>query len=273
MSSNISYITEALLKIADNRSQQLFGNIVIFAGGTGSGKGFVLDNLLDISGKVFDVDKLKTLALRSPKIIERIKKETGEDISKLNLKNPDDTSLLHSLIKEIGLADRYQETAFASILLDDESRKPNLIFDMTLKDFDDLEEISMYAKRLGYLKSNIHIVWVVNDIDTAKAQNKHRERVVDEKRLEYIHMQVALTMSSIINYGTKISKYFDGKMYIVFNNKLQDDLYSIRNTVGNFYIQDAKYVLIKKQNDNIQSLDRETQDKIMKYTKNGYRLN
>lgn len=43
-----------------------FGNIVLMAGGAGSGKGFVLSNLVGLEGKVFDVDELKTLASKTP---------------------------------------------------------------------------------------------------------------------------------------------------------------------------------------------------------------
>jgi hypothetical protein len=35
-----------------------FGNIIIMAGGAGSGKGFVLGTLVGAEGKVFDVDEL-----------------------------------------------------------------------------------------------------------------------------------------------------------------------------------------------------------------------
>ena len=45
-----------------------FGNIVIMAGGAGSGKGFVLNKLVGVEGKVFDVDELKRLASKTPAI-------------------------------------------------------------------------------------------------------------------------------------------------------------------------------------------------------------
>ena len=42
-----------------------FGNIVILAGGSGSGKGFVKDKLLLMDGKTFDIDSLKGLIVQS----------------------------------------------------------------------------------------------------------------------------------------------------------------------------------------------------------------
>lgn len=60
-----------------------FGNIVVMAGGAGSGKGFVLSNLVGMEGKVFDVDELKTLASKTPAIVKRIKAEMGVDLPQL----------------------------------------------------------------------------------------------------------------------------------------------------------------------------------------------
>ena len=60
-----------------------FGNVVIMAGGAGSGKGFVKDTLVGIEGYTFDVDELKRLAVASPMIQKRVKKEMGKDIKKI----------------------------------------------------------------------------------------------------------------------------------------------------------------------------------------------
>jgi hypothetical protein len=75
-----------------------FGNVVIMAGGAGSGKGFVKDQLVGIEGKVFDVDALKSLAMKAPKILKRVKSEYGIEMDKLDLKNPDDVFTLHQII-------------------------------------------------------------------------------------------------------------------------------------------------------------------------------
>ena len=64
-----------------------FGNIVIMAGGAGSGKGFVLNKLVGVEGKVFDVDELKRLASKTPAIKKRVKKELGVDIEVAQAQN------------------------------------------------------------------------------------------------------------------------------------------------------------------------------------------
>ena len=51
-------VTEALITFGD-KNYPNFGQVVIVAGGSGSGKGFVIDNLFGINGKRYDVDYLK----------------------------------------------------------------------------------------------------------------------------------------------------------------------------------------------------------------------
>ena len=50
-----------------------FGNVIIMAGGAGSGKGFVKDKLVGAEGFVFDVDELKKLAAATPAIVRKIR--------------------------------------------------------------------------------------------------------------------------------------------------------------------------------------------------------
>src|SRR5210317_2431961 len=77
-----------------------YGNIVLMAGGAGSGKGFVLGNLVGVEGKVLDVDALKTLASKTPAIQKRVKDQMGVDLAGLanNLKDPENVSKLHGIL-------------------------------------------------------------------------------------------------------------------------------------------------------------------------------
>jgi len=158
-----------------------FGNVVIMAGGAGSGKGFVLSNLVGLEGKVMDVDALKTAAAKSKLIQRRVKAKTGEDISAIasDLRNPENVGKLHDIIANVLEIDsRKQKVLMTGILAAPADRKPNLIFDTTLKDINKLGNLSRMLTNVGYDKKNIHIVWVVNDIEIAKAQNLTRSRRV-----------------------------------------------------------------------------------------------
>ncbi|MDC0889065.1 hypothetical protein OAS42_00300 [bacterium] len=247
-----------------------FGNIVIMAGGAGSGKGFVLNKLVGVEGKVFDVDELKRLASKTPAIKKRVKKELGVDIEALgkDLKNPDNVSKLHDIIANFLGADKGKERMFyRTVLTAPADRKPNIIFDMTFKEITKLEKVANDASKLGYDKKNVHIVWVVNDIEVAQAQNAKRARRVPSEILINTHRGAANTMGDIINMGTKLKKYMDGDIVFAFN-KVGVDANLATSGKGGSYIKDANYFYVKKQGKaptSIDKLDKDIRRKIKGY--------
>jgi hypothetical protein len=221
--NNIEVLLEKLITFG-NQAYPKFGNVVIMAGGGGSGKGFVQKNILGIEGRTFDVDALKEMAIKSTVIAKKVKDETGIDITKLELTNPDDVSTLHDVLNnELNLIKKDQRAVFASVLTANHDRKPNLIFDVTLKDMQKLDSITKSVDSLGYEPKNIHIVWVINDFEIAMQQNKGRTRVVSDDILLSAHKGVAMTMSDIIQMGDGVRKYLDGDIWMVFNRKDDTD--------------------------------------------------
>ena len=247
-----------------------YGHIVLMAGGAGSGKGFILSNLVGLEGKVFDVDELKTLASKTPAIKKRVAKELGVDIEDLskNLKDPKNVEKLHDIMGNYLEIDKRKERAFyRGVLAAPEDRKPNIIFDMTLKSLDKLEKIAKDAAKLGYDKKNIHIVWVVNDIEVAQAQNAKRARTVPSEILINTHRGAANTMGDIINMGNKLKKYMDGDIVFAFN-KVGVDAKLVKSGKGGSYVKDANYCYVKragKAPTSIDKLDKTIRQKIKSY--------
>lgn len=247
-----------------------YGNIVLMAGGAGSGKGFVLGNLVGLEGKVFDVDELKTLASKTPAIKRRVAKELGVDLEDLasNLKNPENVGKLHDIMGDYLQIDKRKEQAFyRGVLTAPEDRKPNIIFDMTLKSLDKLDKIAKDASMLGYDKKNIHIVWVVNDIEVAQKQNAARSRTVPSEILINTHRGAANTMGDIINMGSRLKKYIDGDIVFAFN-KVGVDANLVKSGKGGSYVKDANYFYVKragKAPTSVDKLDREIRAKIKAY--------
>lgn len=248
-----------------------FNQIVILAGGAGSGKGFVLNKLLGIEGKVMDVDALKALAIASENIAAKIKEETGEDIKNFDLRVPENVSRIHELISDIyGITGAKQDLLFKSIQdrATNQDRKPNVIFDVTLKDISKLEKLTRSAKNLGYKAEDIHIVWVVNDVNVAIDQNAKRSRVVPEEILMTTHEGVSLTMRKVVDLGDNIKKYMDGDIWFAFN-KAGVDTKVKTSDFGGMYIEEAEYIQLKKKGQSPISYEQIGQrliDKIQKYT-------
>jgi len=225
-----------------------YGNVVIMAGGAGSGKGFVKDKLVGIEGRTFDVDDLKRLAAKTPAIQKKVKDEFGVDIEELgkNMRNADNVAKMHEIIGDaLSIPDKQQQMMFRSILTTPQERKPNLIFDVTLKDLRKLEKITRQVDSIGYDKKNIHIVWVINDIEVAKDQNLKRDRTVPVDILVNTHRGVSATMQDILNMGKRLDKYMDGDIVFAFN-KIKVDSDVVRSGKGGSFIQDANYFYVKK---------------------------
>jgi len=235
-----------------------FGNIVIMAGGAGSGKGFILSKLVGIEGKTFDVDQLKGAAAKAPAIQARIKSELGLDIEKIgsDLKKPENVAKMHQIVGDyLDLDNRVKKSLYRGILLAHPDRKPNLVFDVTLKDLRKLETISRQAQNLGYAKENIHIVWVVNDIEVAKSQNLRRSRTVPTEILVNTHRGASQTMLDIVSMGKTLKKYMDGDIVFAFNKVGVDSTIS-KSGKGGMYVKDANYFYVKRKNKEVTPADK-----------------
>ena len=247
-----------------------FGNIVIMAGGAGSGKGFVKDELVGIEGRVFDVDDLKLLAAKSPIIRKRVMDEFGVDLEKLSgeLKNPENVSKLHEIIGiAMNLPDRRMRAFYASVLTAADDRKPNIIFDVTLKDLEKLQNITRQVANIGYAKENVHIVWVVNDIEVAKKQNVTRDRTVPVEILVNTHRGASRTMGDILNMGKGLRKYMDGDIVFAFN-KIGVDSKIKQGVGGGKAIIDANYFYVKRKGKPptpVDALEKDLRAKIKSY--------
>ena len=247
-----------------------FGNIVIMAGGAGSGKGFVKDELVGIEGRVFDVDDLKLLAAKSPIIRKRVMDEFGVDLEKLSgeLKNPENVSKLHEIIGiAMNLPDRRMRAFYASVLTAADDRKPNIIFDVTLKDLEKLQSITRQVANIGYAKENVHIVWVVNDIEVAMRQNVTRDRTVPVEILVNTHRGASRTMGDILNMGKGLRKYMDGDIVFAFN-KIGVDSKIKQGVGGGKAIIDANYFYVKRKGKPptpVDALEKDLRAKIKSY--------
>ena len=100
----VTKLDEALITFGRKRPK--FNQIVIMAGGAGSGKGFVQGNLLGIEGKTFDVDGLKSLALKSDLYKKKVKEEFGFNLDKFELKNPKLECKLHDQVPETKISNK-----------------------------------------------------------------------------------------------------------------------------------------------------------------------
>lgn len=266
-------LEEALITFG-GKAYPKFGQVVIQAGGAGSGKGFIQSKLLGIEGKVINVDDVKKWVGKSVQLVSLIKAKTGVDISyaALPLSDPNNTSILHDIISNVmGITDKVEANLFKSIATSAPDRKPNLIFDVTLKDESKLDVISRNILPLGYAKENIHIVWICTPYVTASKQNiergqKEGGRSVSIEIMDATHRGAARTLKSLIySEIAPITKYMNGDIWIAFNKAGTDISLQKSEYGGSFITKGANYIKIKKQGGPIKEPDQELIDKIASY--------
>jgi len=222
-----------------------FGQVVLLAGGAGSGKGFITNKILGIDAKTFDVDQVKTQIIdpSTPKINKTIQDKYGVDVTKLDLKKPDDVALLHKINDELGLSTKKQDLFFKN--LSNKDRLPNVMFDTTMKSEKKIADLVKVVQDAGYKKENIHIIWIMTPINVALKQNKERDRVVPEDILLDTHKGVAENMNNLMK-KQKFQDYIDGYVYIVFNQAYVDNTLKFSSKGGN-YVKDAVILQIKEK--------------------------
>lgn len=239
------FLLNEVLITFNRKAYPKFGNVVILAGGAGSGKGFIMKNLLGIEGKVFDVDALKGLVINSTNLAAKVKRETGEDLKKFDLRNPKNVSRIHEIVSGMKIDKRMMTPTFKSVVSSHPDRKPNLIFDVTLKDVNKLKKLAKTLEDMNYNKRNIHIVWVMNDLTTAVKQNSKRSRKVPLDILLHTHRGAAMTVKEILNMGEGLRAYMDGDIHIAFN-KFKVDSEVVVSKNGGSYLKKSDYITVKQ---------------------------
>jgi len=237
-------LAEKLLIIGKGKK---YGQVVFLAGGAGSGKGFSTTHFMEGDKfKVRDVDEWKKAFLR----IAELQKKWPE-IQGLDLNRPKDVFALHKFVKSKGIKEKTLD-----LLLNDakQSHLPNIIFDVTLKDKNDITDIIPHLVESGYDAKSINIVWVLTDYSVAIQQNRDpkRGRVVPEDIMLQTHEGAAKTVWSFIKKGTP--KGVNGGVYIILGGAKNTVLY--RDAEGksiktgkkkdSFVVKDFKYLTMKE---------------------------
>lgn len=257
-------LIEALLKFG-GKAYPKTGNFIIMVGGVRNGKAFVIDSLLGTESIVLDSEKLIKLSFAASKFKNTIKNKYGIDILKDSFSmNPDYISILNQVIKEQNLDSSKEERLFKAIASGHPDRKPNIIFDLTLKDITKLTNLVFSAVSiLGYLRENIHLVWTLNTLDTVLNQNKdlHQDKEFREDILIATYRGILFTMSCLLKRGNEMKKMLDGEIYIAFNQtKLESTKALVKET--DKYYKDIHYIRLKQRKKNLANFS-EIEDRII----------
>ena len=218
-----------------------YGQIVFLAGGAGSGKGFASEKFMQKDlFRVRVVEEWKKAFIKLSADMKRYSELKG-----LNLRNPDDVFKLHMAVKKMGIKGRSLQLLLRDVRPD---RLPNIMFDITFKDTDEIDEAMPMLLRAGYQPRDIHITWVLTNYHIAVKQNKERDRVVPDDIMIGTHTGAATSMYNVIKGN--LPRGVDGQVNIVLNNKnntikFKSSEFTSDKKIEN--VQDFEYFRIKQE--------------------------
>ena len=249
-----------------------YGQIVFLAGGAGSGKGFAVQHFMQGSEfKIRDVDELKIafqkldalgkfttqnlLDKYGDKISDTdkdlIKKELIDKnlkMGQLDLKTPTHVYILHVLVRATDVKNKTLDLMLAGA---EKGQLPNLIFDSTFKEVEDMTSVLPKLFAAGYEPKNIHVSWVLTNYQIAIKNNKSRARVVPEDILLATHAGAAQTVYNLVT--TAMPPSVQGGVYVILNNP-ENTIFIVdpktnkayKDKKGNPVIKDFKYLTLKE---------------------------
>ena len=236
-----------------------YGQIVFLAGGAGSGKGFASEKFMQKElFKVRDVDEWKKTFVRLSSEMKRYSELKG-----LNLRNPDDVFKLHMAVKKMGIKGRSLQLLLRDVRPD---RLPNIMFDITFKDTDEIDEAIPMLLRVGYQPRDIHITWVLTNYHIAVKQNKERDRVVPDDIMIATHTGAATSMYNVIKGN--LPRGVDGQVNIVLNNRNNTVMFKSSDFADKKVenVQDFEYFRIKQEGQRIDTSEKAL-EKVMTWVK------
>ena len=237
-----------------------YGQIVFLAGGAGSGKGFASEKFMQKDlFRVRDVDEWKKAFIKLSADMKRYSELKG-----LNLRNPDDVFKLHMAVKKMGIKGRSLQLLLRDVRPD---RLPNIMFDITFKDTDEIDEAMPMLLRAGYQPRDIHITWVLTNYHIAVKQNKERDRVVPDDIMIGTHTGAATSMYNVIKGN--LPRGVDGQVNIVLNNKnntikFKSSEFTSDKKIEN--VQDFEYFRLKREGQRIDTSEKAL-EKVMTWVK------
>ena len=210
MKSFKQYISETLIVAGGGKRN---GQVIMLAGGSGSGKSFAVTQFIDSNNyKILNPDDVLQLAVKLANQGKAFDELKGKDLT-----NPEDLEVAYDVVtKKKKLALRRRE-----IFLQNQKpgRLPNIILDRT---FSKKGQFKTWAHRLrtaGYKPENIHVIWVLTDLEIALAQNIRRgkagERNVPAKIIIGSHQGAKEEMRDLM-FKRLRGAAIDGDIFVIF---------------------------------------------------------
>jgi hypothetical protein len=169
-------------------------------------------------------------------------------MGQLDLKTPTHVYILHVLIRATDVKNKTLDLMLTGA---EKGQLPNLIFDSTFKEVEDMTSVLPKLFDAGYQPKDIHVSWVLTNYQIAIKNNKSRARVVPEDILLATHAGAAQTVYNLVT--TAMPPSVQGGIYVILNNP-ENTIFIVdpktnkayKDKKGNPVIKDFKYLTLKE---------------------------
>ena len=153
-------------------------------------------------------------------------------------------------VKKTGIKDKSLD-----LLLQDANTRhlPNIMFDITMKDANDIGDVLPKLLEAGYDPKNVHLTWVLTNYAVSIVNNRNRERVVPEDIMLLSHEGAAKSMYDVVK--GKLPRGLNGSVRVVLNNRdntipwVDPDTKKVMkdHKSGSVLVKDFTYLTFKKE--------------------------
>ena len=197
-----------------------YNHAVIIVGGIGSDKKSVINDLMSIEGEVYSLEKKVEYVLRNDSIKKRILKNKGVDLDKFDQSNPIEKAELYYYVERFGYeSNSMSPVESVSPPKIDPERIPNCIIQDSVEDTIDFYNETRGLNRWSdYDKKDIHLVWVINDLEeVVKQYLANANKNISDALIRSSFHSITRLMKQILNGSMALSDYMDGDIWLVFD--------------------------------------------------------
>jgi dephospho-CoA kinase len=155
------------------RNGAKYGQVIFLVGGAGSGKSTATRKYINTTNyKIINPDNLKALLIKAGNAGSKsFKKMRG-----VNPNSPQGSSKVHNFMRDKKIGSKRARTMMKNLKSSNTKYLPNLLFDRTFSFAGEFKKISQELFAAGYRPENIHVVYVMTDVEMALERNKTRSR-------------------------------------------------------------------------------------------------
>jgi hypothetical protein len=161
------------------RNGAKYGQVIFLVG---SGKSTTTLNYINTTNyKIINPDNLKALLIKAANKGSKSLKE----VKGVNPNSPQGSSKVHNFMRDSKIGSKRARTMMKNLKSSNTKYLPNLLFDRTFSFAGEFNKISQDLVAAGYRPENIHVVYVMTDVEMALELNKtHSESLKKDVVIE-----------------------------------------------------------------------------------------